>query len=146
MLTTQMAFSSKQVPCPPVSSIASARADHAGKWFSTFILGIQKAPLPVPEDQSTGEPQVEVQSKDRGKAVEELGGSGYPESSRSHLDTWAVRSFLDGCSFVPGQWAAQQGHHSPSQKPLKLFSGPTLQGDGIGKAVVMSPLLPRLVV
>lgn len=39
-----------------------------------------------------------------------------------------------------------RGHHSPSQKPLKLFSGPTLQGDGIGKAVVMSPLLPRLLV
>lgn len=78
------------------------------------MMGIQKAPLPVPEDQSTGEPQVggallEVQSKDRGKAVEELGSSGYPESSRSHLDTWAVRCFLDGCSFVPGQWAAQQG-------------------------------------
>lgn len=44
-----------------------------------FYLGIQKAPLPVPEDQSTDEPQVggtllEEQSKDRGKAVEELGG------------------------------------------------------------------------
>lgn len=43
-----------------------------------FYLGIQKAPLPVPEDQSTGEPQVggallEEQSKDRGKAMEELG-------------------------------------------------------------------------
>lgn len=98
-----------------------------------FYLGIQKAPLPVPEDQSTGEPQVggallEEQSKDRGKAMEELGGSGYPEPLRSHIDTW---SFLTGCSFVPEQSAAQQGgHHSPSQQPLKPSSGPTLQGMG----------------
>lgn len=44
-----------------------------------LLFGDTKAPLPVPEDQSTDEPQVggallEEQSKDRGKAVDELGG------------------------------------------------------------------------
>lgn len=46
-----------------------------------FYLGIQKAPLPVLEDQSTGEPQVgeallEEQSQDRGRAAEEGGDLG----------------------------------------------------------------------
>lgn len=113
-----------------------------------FYLGIQKAPLPVPEDQSTGEPQVggallEEQSKDRGKAMEELGGSGYPEPLRSHIDTW---SFLTGCSFVPEQSAAQQGPPQPIPTATKAFFRPYSAGDGVGKDVVMSPLLPRLVV
>lgn len=52
-----------------------------------------------------------------------------------------VRSFLIGCIFVPGQWTAQPRPPQPTPS-----SGPTLQGKGMGEAVVMSPLLPRLVV
>lgn len=44
-------------------------------------------------ESQVGGPLLEKQSKGAKKAVEELGGSGYLESQRSHLDTWAGEVF-----------------------------------------------------
>lgn len=101
-----------------------------------FYLRTQKASLPVPEDQPTGEPQVggallEEQSKDGGKAVEELGGSAYPESPRSHLDTWTgevLPHWVQLRTWTVGSSAGATIAY-PNSQP-KPSSGPALQGQG----------------
>lgn len=74
---------------------------------------------------------LEEQSKDGGKAVEELGSSGYPESPRSHLDTWTgevLHHWMQFRTWTVGSSARATIVHPNSQS--KPSSGPALLVQG----------------
>lgn len=84
---------------------------------------------------------LEEQSKD-GETVEELGGSGYSESPRSHLDTWTGEVLPHWVQFRT--WTVgSSGPPQSMQRPVKAFFRPCSASTGMGEAVVTS-LSPRL--